>query len=77
MATRIYLVTSNQGAMKLVEATTPSQALRHVAKAHFDVKIAPQKSIVTMMKAGFEVEVATAQEEQLDLKTETVEGEVV
>ncbi len=76
MATRIYMVTDNSGKNKLVEASTPSGALRHVAKTYFDVKVASQKDIVNLMKDGQEVETATIQEDQTELPL-TVDGEVV
>ncbi len=76
MATRIYVVTDNSNKEKLVEASTPSGALRHVAKTYFDVRVASQKDIVQLMKDGQEVETATVQEEQTDLPL-TSEGEVV
>jgi len=65
MATRIYVVGDKQGAtQRLVRAGNQAQALRHVAKDRFEVKVADQNTLVFLMENGAKVETA---------ETETVE----
>jgi hypothetical protein len=57
VSTRIYAV-SNENEYYLVEATTRSAAVRHVAQRRYEVNIATAKDIVGAMNAGVKVEVA-------------------
>lgn len=55
-ATRIYLVTSNDGAARLVKATVASQAITHAAKQSFTVRVASQDDLVNALSSGVRVE---------------------
>ena len=55
-ATRIYLVTNTDGAVRLVKAAVPSQAITHVAKQIFSARIASQDDLVEALSAGIRVE---------------------
>jgi hypothetical protein len=58
MARRIYLVGSSDPTIptRLVLASTPSQAVAHVAKQLLEVKIASQTDLVTHITNGVLVE---------------------
>lgn len=63
-STRIYTVASNAtGAVRLVRATRPAQALQHVARSTYSVRVAEQDDIVDSLTAGTKVEVAGAEPE--------------
>jgi hypothetical protein len=64
MATRIYIVTGPTGT-SLVKASAPSQAITHVAKSAFDVRVASQDDLVDAVSNGVKVETygETAQSE--------------
>lgn len=62
MSTRIYAVDGDDS-FHLVEASTKVAALRHVAKKHFDVTVADQKTLVRAMQDGVKIEVAGEQPE--------------
>jgi hypothetical protein len=55
-ATRIYIVTSTDGATRLVKATVASQAITHVAKNAFTAKVASQDDLVQALSNGVKVE---------------------
>lgn len=55
-ATRIYLVTSTSGAVRLVKATVASQAITHAAKQSFTVRVASQDDLVEALSNGVKVE---------------------
>jgi hypothetical protein len=55
-ATRIYFVTSTDGAIRLVKATVASQAITHVAKSAFSAKVASQDDLVLALSNGIKVE---------------------
>jgi hypothetical protein len=57
-ATRIYYVTAEDGEARLVRATSPAQAIRHVARDRYRVAVASQETIVEMVSAGDPVETA-------------------
>lgn len=64
--TRIYTVTNKAtGARRLVDASHPSTAIRHVAASAFDVEVASAKDVATYMSSGIKVE--TVGEEQVQL----------
>lgn len=54
--TRIYLVTNYDGTTRLVKAAVPSQAVTHVAKQMFMVRIASQDDLVQALTDGVKVE---------------------
>ena len=56
-STRIYIVTSTDGATRLVKATVASQAITHVAKNTFTAKVASQDDLVEALSNGIKVEV--------------------
>lgn len=57
--TRIYTV-SGVASTRLVRATSPSQAMRHVAQSLFKVSVASQDDLVSHVSSGKTVEVANA-----------------
>ena len=68
-STRIYIVTSNDGATRLVKATVASQAITHVAKNAFTAKVASQDDLVLELRNGTKVE-AYGESAQGELITE-------
>jgi hypothetical protein len=56
-STRIYIVTSTDGATRLVKATVASQAITHIAKNTFTAKVASQDDLVEALSNGIKVEV--------------------
>lgn len=61
--TRIYTVDDGKD-LRLVRATSQAQALRHVARTIYDVRVASQTDIVEHLEGGGKVETAN---EQLDI----------
>jgi hypothetical protein len=55
-ATRIYLVTTTDGAARLVKAAVPTQAITHVAKQVYSARIASQDDLVEALNSGVKVE---------------------
>ncbi|AKJ28759.1 hypothetical protein [Caldimonas brevitalea] len=62
---RIYLVSNDAGMARLVRATHPSHALRHVAQDSFTVTVASQDECIELTLKGIPVE--TIKAEQMDL----------
>lgn len=62
--TRIYVVT-NRGddTQRLVRATTPAQAIRHVVRGTFGVAVAAQDTPVDLLQSGVTVEDAASEPE--------------
>ena len=58
---RIYLVIGPNG-QRLVKATVASQAVSHVAKEEFAVKVASQDELVNALSNGIKVESTKAEE---------------
>lgn len=58
---RIYLVIGPNG-QRLVKATVASQAVSHVAKEEFTVKVASQDELVNALLNGIKVESTKAEE---------------
>lgn len=58
---RIYLVIGPNG-QRLVKATVVSQAVSHVAKEEFTVKVASQDELVNALLNGIKVESTKAEE---------------
>ena len=64
--TRIYTVRRREGGeARLVRATHPVHALRHVADGEYAVTVASQDDIVAAFEAGAKVETLTAEQQQL------------
>ena len=64
MSKRIYLVESTdaQEAKRLVKATSPSQAVRHVA-SKYSAEVASQDQLVQLLSVGVKVEDAGVEAE--------------
>lgn len=56
MAQRIYLVEGPTGEFSLVKASTGTQAVAHVARSAFKVRVATQQDLVEKLTAGAVVE---------------------
>jgi hypothetical protein len=54
--TRIYIVGSLDGTTRLVRATTPHQAISHVAHSQFTVRVPTQDELVAAVSKGVTVE---------------------
>ncbi len=54
--TRIYLVGSLDGSVRLVRASTPHQAISHVAHLQFTVRVPTQDELVNAASKGITVE---------------------
>jgi len=55
-ATRIYIVSTQDGTNRLVRATVASQAITHVAKSAFTARVASQDDLVLELRNGTKVE---------------------
>ena len=55
-ATRIYIVSTQDGTNRLVRATVASQAITHVAKSAFTARVASQDDLVEALSNGVKVE---------------------
>ena len=55
-ATRIYIVSTQDGTNRLVRATVASQAITHVAKSAFSAKVASQDDLIAELSKGTKVE---------------------
>jgi hypothetical protein len=66
--TRIYIVGSLDGSTRLVRATTPHQAISHVAHSQFTVRVPTQDELVAAVSKGVTVEnYKDASQSDLDL----------
>lgn len=67
MTQRIYAVRDNrpEGRTRLVRATHPAHAVKHVAESAFSVAIASQDDLVKLLGMGVEVE--NLKQEQAEL----------
>lgn len=54
--TRIYLVGALDGSIRLVRASTPHQAISHVAHLQFTVRVSTQDELVNAASKGITVE---------------------
>ena len=54
--TRIYIVGSNDGVVRLVRAQTPHQAISHVAHTLFTVRVPTQDELIAAVSNGSTVE---------------------
>ena len=56
-ATRLYVITGpGTPSPRLIEASTPAQALRHVARDVFTVAVAGSLEVAQLMRSGVSVE---------------------
>ena len=55
-ATRIYIVSTQDGTNRLVRATVASQAITHVAKSAFTARVASQDDLVLELRNGTKVD---------------------
>jgi hypothetical protein len=55
-ATRVYIVSTQDGTNRLVRATVASQAITHVAKSAFTAKVASQDDLILELRNGTKVE---------------------
>lgn len=55
-ATRVYVVSTQDGTNRLVRATVASQAITHVAKSAFTAKVASQDELILELSNGTRVE---------------------
>jgi len=59
MTTRIYLVTNTEtNKHRLIRAATRAQAIRHAASTMFDIEVAGQDDLVSLLSHGIPVEMA-------------------
>ena len=57
--TRIYLVTDTEtNKHRLIRAGNQAQAIRHAAKTSFDIEVAGQDDLVSLLSHGIPVELA-------------------
>lgn len=62
MSTRIYLVTDIEtNKHRLIRAANQAQAIRHAAQTRFDIEVAGQDDLVSLLTHGVPVEMATGQ----------------
>jgi hypothetical protein len=62
MSTRIYLVTDTEtNKHRLIRAANQAQAIRHAAQTRFDIEVAGQDDLVSLLTHGVPVELATGQ----------------
>lgn len=61
MSTRIYLVTDVEtNKHRLIRAGNQAQAIRHAAQTRFDIEVAGQDDLVSLLTSGIPVELAGA-----------------
>ena len=61
MNTRIYLVTDVEtNKHRLIRAGNQAQAIRHAAQTRFDIEVAGQDDLVSLLTSGIPVEMAGA-----------------
>lgn len=61
MSTRIYLVTDVEtNKHRLIRAGNQAQAIRHAAQTRFDIEVAGQDDLVSLLTSGIAVELAGA-----------------
>lgn len=61
MSTRIYLVTDVEtNKHRLIRAGNQAQAIRHAAQTRFDIEVAGQDDLVSLLTGGIPVELAGA-----------------
>jgi hypothetical protein len=61
MSTRIYLVTDVEtNRHRLIRAGNQAQAIRHAAQTRFDIEVAGQEDLVSLLTNGIPIELAGA-----------------
>lgn len=61
---RIYHVIGTNGDSALVKATNQAQALRHIAKSSYTVKVASALEVAEQMEGGMKIDDATKEAEE-------------
>jgi len=60
MSTRIYMVTDTETKRhRLIRAGNQAQAIRHAAQTRFDIEVAGQEALVSLLTHGVPVELAS------------------
>ena len=61
MSTRIYVVTDIETSRhRLIRASNQAQAIRHGAQTRFDIEVAGQEDLVSLLTNGIPIELAGA-----------------
>jgi hypothetical protein len=62
MSTRIYVVTDTEtNRHRLIRAANQAQAIKYAASTQFDIEVAGQDDLVSLLTHGIPVELATGQ----------------
>lgn len=62
MTTRIYVVTDTEtNKHRLIRAANQAQAIKYAASTRFDIEVAGQDDLVSLLTNGIPVELATGQ----------------
>jgi len=62
MTTRIYVVTDTEtNKHRLIRAANQAQAIKYAAQTRFDIEVAGQDDLVSLLTHGIPVELATGQ----------------
>ena len=62
MSTRIYVVTDTEtNKHRLIRAANQAQAIKYAASTRFDIEVAGQDDLVSLLTHGIPVELATGQ----------------
>lgn len=62
MSTRIYVVTDTEtNKHRLIRAANQAQAVKYAASTRFDIEVAGQDDLVSLLTHGIPVELATGQ----------------
>jgi len=62
MSTRIYVVTDTEtNRHRLIRAANQAQAIKYAASTRFDIEVAGQDDLVSLLTNGIPVELATGQ----------------
>lgn len=52
MSTRVYLVTEKDGTRHLIRSIVPAQAVAHIARDQFGVRVATQDDLISWHRAA-------------------------
>ena len=62
MSTRIYVVTDTEtNRHRLIRAANQAQAIKYAASTRFDIEVAGQDDLVSLLTNGIPIELATGQ----------------
>jgi hypothetical protein len=62
MSTRIYVVTDTEtNKHRLIRASNQAQAIKYAAQTRFDIEVAGQDDLVSLLTHGIPIELATSQ----------------